>query len=289
MHNSAENLLIRDSDVAANLAAVEIASRFVQARLAFRALTAYPGLQPSNRAQAYAIQDAAIALMPDQVAGWKVGAIPEAWLARVGEVRLVGPVFQRNLRSIAALVKATDHVAALQIISGGFAAVEAEYVFKLAADAPPERSDLQPDEAASLVASLHMGIEHAGSPLATINLLGPLVVMSDFGNNAGVLLGPEISDWQEIPPAELQCETWINGLCVGKGGGASLHGGPLSALTFALNCCAGRGRPLRAGMIVSTGATTGIHQIAHGDYAEVRFSGGTVLKCHALAANLEVK
>ena len=289
MHNSAENLLIHDTDVAASLAAVEIASQFVQARLAARALPAYPGIQPSNRNQAYAIQDTAIALMPDQVAGWKVGAIPEAWLARVGEARLVGPVFQRNLRSIAAHVNATDHVAVLKIISGGFAAVEAEYVFKLGLDAAPERSDWQPDEAALLVSSLHMGIEHAGSPLATINALGPLVVMSDFGNNAGVLLGPEIADWQKIPPAELQCDTWINGLCVGKGGAASLPGGPLSALTFALNCCAARGRPLRAGMIVSTGATTGIHAIAHGEYAEVRFSEGTVLKCHAVAANLEAK
>ncbi len=289
MQNSAENLLIHDSEVAASLAAVEIASHFVQARLAKRALSAYPGPQPSNRAQAYAIQDTAIALMPDQVAGWKVGAIPEAWLARVGEVRLVGPVFQRNLRNIAAHLNASDHITAIQIISGGFAAVEAEYVFKLAVDAPPERSDLQPDEATSLVKSLHMGIEHAGSPLATINMLGPLVVMSDFGNNAGVLLGPEIADWQSIAPAELLCETWINGLCVGKGGAASLPGGPLSALTFALNCCAKRGRPLRAGMIVSTGATTGIHQIAHGEHAEVRFSGGTVLKCHAVAANLESK
>ncbi len=29
----------------------------------------------------------------------------------------------------------------------------------------------------------------AGSPLATINALGPTVVATDFGNNAGLILG----------------------------------------------------------------------------------------------------
>ena len=34
-----------------------------------------------------------------------------------------------------------------------------------------------------------MGVEMAGSPLATINELGPTVVAADFGNNNGLILG----------------------------------------------------------------------------------------------------
>ena len=48
-------------------------------------------------------------------------------------------------------------------------------------------------EAADMVGALHIGVEPASSPLATINELGPAVVVSDFGNNAGLLLGPEVA------------------------------------------------------------------------------------------------
>ena len=39
---------------------------------------------------------------------------------------------------------------------------------------------------------MFIGIEIASSPLVNINDYGPAVVASDFGNNAGLLLGAEI-------------------------------------------------------------------------------------------------
>ena len=72
----------------------EIARRLVRARLQASALPDYPGALPPSLDAGYASQDAAIAMWPTAVAGWKVGRIPDVWLARMGEERLVGPIFE---------------------------------------------------------------------------------------------------------------------------------------------------------------------------------------------------
>ena len=256
-----------------------VAEAFVAARLAARALPDYPGPLPEDLAEAYARQDAAIALWPDGIAGWKVGGVAEVWAARFGESRLLGPVFRRHLWRAR-----EDAVMPLPISPQGFAAVEAEYVFVLAADVPPKPTDRTLSQAADLVAELRVGIELAGSPLATINELGPAVVVSDFGNNAGLLVGPPIADWRSRPLASLTCEMQVGGRTVGRGGAVSVLGGPLAALAFALGCCARRGRALRAGDVVSTGASTGIHPLQVGEEARATFTGIAQLSCRAVSA-----
>jgi len=155
----------------------------------------------------------------------------------------------------------------------------------LAASAPAARTEWTAAQAGDLVGELRVGIELAGSPLATINDLGPAVVVSDFGNNAGLLLGEPIADWRTRPLASLTCETHLDGRRVGQGGAARIPGGPLAALAFALGCCARRGRALSAGDLVSTGACTGIHPIRIGEEARVAFVGAAELRCRAARAS----
>lgn len=261
---------------AASATPIEVARHFVCARLNARALAGYPGPLPGSLDEAYARQDAAIELWPDRVVGWKVGKIPPGWAEVVGEERLVGPIFAAHVQP-----QVSGQSLVIAVIDGGFAAVEAEYIFVLGDSAAPGKIDWTPEEAAGCVAELRIGIEFAGSPLATINHLGPAVVVSDFGNNAGLLLGPVVSDWRAQALDSLRCETFVGGRLVGRGGAASISGGPLAALAFALNRCARRGRPLHAGDVVSTGASTGIHDIRIGEQARVEFAGGVVLHCVA--------
>ena len=131
---------------------------------------------------------------------------------------------------------------------------------------------------------MHVGIETASSPLATINELGPTVVVSDFGNNAGLIVGPEIPNWNEFSYDQLTSETFVDDRRVGVGGAASIPGGPLAALAFALGRCARRGLPLKAGQLISTGATTGIHDIRIGQSARVVFRDVGEIRCHAVRA-----
>lgn len=257
---------------------LEIARAFVQARRAARALADYPGEIPSGMDTAYAVQDHAIGLWDDQIAGWKIGRIPDAWLERLGAPRLTGPIFQR-----AVWTAAEGETVDFPVFEGGFAAVEAEFILKLGADAPAGRADWTAEAAADLVETLIVGVEPAGSPLATINALGPTVVASDFGNNAGLILGHTVPDWRGRM-ADLSCETFIEGESVGRGGAATIPGGPLEALAFLLNLNARRGRPLKAGDLISTGAATGIHDIVAGQSSRVVFHGVGEILCRAVPA-----
>lgn len=253
------------------------AADFVLARRSARALTAYPGPLPGDLNDAYACQDRAIGLWGEPVVGWKVGRIAPALQPAFGAERLIGPVFA------GALWSGADATIEFPVFVGGFAAVEAEYVVRLGRDAPVGKLDWTPEAAADLVGDLMIAVETAGSPLATINDLGPAVVVSDFGNNAGLILGAPIRDWRERLDA-LLCVTFVDGVQVGSGGAASLPGGPLEGLRFCLELCARRGRPLKAGDLVSTGAATGIHDVRVGDVAVIDFGPDGAIRCRAIPA-----
>jgi 2-keto-4-pentenoate hydratase len=79
-------------------------------------------------------------------------------------------------------------------------------------------------------------------------------------------------------------ETIINGVSVGKGTAASIPGSPLAALAFLLGHVAARGRPLKKGMLVTTGASTGIHDVVAGDAATVSFGALGQVECVAVPA-----
>lgn len=257
----------------------ETARHFVEARRAAQSLPDFPGAVPCDLDEAYACQDEAIALWPDEIAGWKIGRITSPWLERYGEERVVGPIFRGAIRPARAAA-----IVDFPVFAGGFAAVEAEFVLRLGRSAGAGKTGWTAEEAAALVDAMHIGIETAGSPLATINALGPAVVAADFGNNAGLIVGPAIDDWRSRDLASLTTETFIDGRSVGKGGAAVLPGGPLGALAFLLARNARRARPLRAGDLVATGATTGIHDIRAGSLARIEFHGHGMIECRAIPA-----
>lgn len=253
-----------------------LATAFVEARLAAHALAAYPGAPPGDLAAAYAIQDAAIDLWPDEIGGWKIGLVQPEQRAIFGETRIAGPIFKKQILR-------GDGIA-LPVIRGGFAAVEAEFVLRVDRAAPADKLSWTPEEAADYADTMHIGIEFAGSPLRAINDLGPAVTASDFGNNAGLVLGDEIANWRAIPWPLLATETFIDGASVGRGSAAIVPGGPFAALAFIFEHAAKRGRPLRAGQYISTGATTGVHLIESGQTARCDFGAYGDISCRAAEA-----
>jgi 2-keto-4-pentenoate hydratase len=257
----------------------DVAARFVRARRSATALPDYPGPVPSDLATGYRVQDAALKLWPDEVVGWKVGRVPPEHEERLQSNRICGPVFARSLWHVK-----PGEVTPFSVFEGGFAAVEAEYVARIAFDAPADRLTWTTEEAAELIGALHIGMEPAGSPLASINILGPTVVVSDFGNNAGLMVGAEIADWRSRRTEDLRCETVIEGQVVGQGGAFVLPGGPVESIRFLAQNTARRGRPLKAGMYICTGAAAGIHDIVAGQSAAVRFDGHGEIACRAYRA-----
>ncbi len=253
-----------------------VAQKFVSARLKAVPLPDFPGQLPADLAGAYATQDAAIDLWPDEVAGWKIGGIPPVHQPKLGAKALGGPVFRRDVRYSGA-----NTTVEYGMFVGGFAAVEAEYMFEIGEDAPAGKTTYTTAEAIALVKRMICGIETAGSPLAAINVIGPLAVVSDFGNNNGIIVGPEVPNWRDRVMSELTCETFINGKSVGTGTAANVAGGPVEPLRFVAELCARRGHPLKAGMLITTGAITGIHDVVPGELARVEFKGLGAIQCVA--------
>lgn len=257
--------------------ATTIAERFVRARREGRSLPDYPGVVPADLAAAYACQDAALERWPEAPAGWKVARIATAQQAQYPDERLIGPAFARNIRTARA-----GEAVECPVFDGGFAAVEAELVIRVGANAPRDKTGWTIDEAAHYVGELCVGVEVASSPLATLNDLGPGAVISDFGNNWGIVIGPPIAAWRTLH--ELVAHTFIDDEFVGRGV-ASVRHGALGALAFTLGKCALRGRPLRSGDVITTGMITGVHDIRIGQQSRCVFEGFGEVLCRAVRAS----
>lgn len=252
------------ADHPAHEATAAIARQFLAARQAARGLAAYPGALPATLAQAYAIQDYAIAAQEKAVAGWKVGRILPPDSASWGAERLAGPILADTI------VEATAGAPGL-IFADGFGAAEAEFLLRIGA--PPERDKMHFSLAESwaLVDAVHIGIEIASSPFTGINSHGPAVTISDFGNNNGLLIGPAIADFGDADLTGQTVSLSIDGAVVGTGQAAAFPDGIVGALRFLLENLAQRAIPLPAGTWVSSGAITGVHPVRVGQHVTADF------------------
>lgn len=258
----------------ANTASLQIAKEFVAARRKALPMNDFPGEIPHGLEAAYAIQDVAIELWPGQIGGWKVGRIPVGLEDSFGIDRLAGPIFRDTIR-FAAGAESLD----MPVFGGGFAAIEAEYVAVIGRDAPTGKTSWTLEEAEDMISDLCIGLEVASSPLKTINELGPPVVVSDFGNNAGLIVGPSIVGWKDRPIESMSCVSSIDGSEVGRGGAFKLTGGFIRSVQFVLELNARRGFPLRSGDLVATGQTTGIHDLQIGQAGNLDFGVDGALNC----------
>ena len=243
--------------------AERIARAFTSARRAGVALPDFPGRFPDSLAQAYAVQERAIALSDAPIAGWKVGKISPPF---DGVDRLAGPIFADHV------VQASEDLA-MPIFADGFGAAEAEFLLRIGSAPDPGKTRFTIEEATALIDAVHVGIEIASSPFPGINDHGPTVTVSDFGNNNGLIVGAAIEDWRNVNLDAWPVELWINDALIGSATTATMLDGPFGAARFLFELLAARGIPVEAGQWISTGAVTGVHPVAVGDRVRARFDG----------------
>jgi 2-keto-4-pentenoate hydratase len=246
-----------------------VAAELVAARREGRSLTGFPGVVPASMAEAYRIQELAMSRWQDSLVGWKIGYIPADRRTAGDPDRLIGPIWRQQCHVSDELQSAAE----VGIFASGFAAVEAELVIRLGQDLPAhDGGGWTAQEVADLEQHLLVGVEVASSPIPEINSLGPTVIAADFGNNNGLVLGSVLADWPSGAPVQLAC--YVDGDLVGEGSAENLPGGIHHGLATALSILAGRGQPVRAGMVFATGAITGIHPIGPGQHCRVEVRGG---------------
>jgi 2-keto-4-pentenoate hydratase len=247
-----------------------IARAFVDARRSGAVIAAYPGEIPDALDVAYDIQDAGIVLTGKKVGGWKVGRIAPPLIDAFGTDRIAGPIFADQI-----VAGATPEVPLLE----GFAAIEAELLLRVGQTPPP---DLTIDQAQDYIGDVRFGLEVASSPFPGINDHGPAVTVTDFGNNFGLVLGPQIEDWRTRDLLNAPVTLSIDGVQIGEARLAQMLDGPFGAFCFLARSLANRGLTLAPGQWISTGAITGVHPIVPGQEAHASFDGSFKVACRAI-------
>lgn len=261
--------------------AAAIADCFLNARRAASGLPDYPGELPATLDQAYAIQDRAISGWGKPVIGWKVGRVLPPLSDQFGTDRLAGPIFDSET------VRADGSIPEMAVFAKGFAAGEAEFLLRIGGTPPAGKRSFTLDEAADLIDAVHVGIEIASSPLGAINALGPIAVVSDFGNNNGLVIGREIQNWRSSGFEEWLVSTMIDGVEIGTGRASSFPSGAIGSARFLFELMARREIELQPGQWISSGAVTGVHDARPGQSVEARFADGYTVRCALKAASPE--
>ena len=247
-----------------------IAKALVEARKRAAPVKAFPGDIPSTLEAAYAVQHAGVALRGDKVIGFKVGGIPENWRDQYKSPWLAGPVFQSEFQKVA-LGASLD----VPVFKDGFAAYEPELVMVLEGLDKLAASIDTIGEALTYVSDVHIGAEIASSPRANVNELGPGSIISDFGTQGGLVLGPSVGKEVLSQFSELRVTLDIDGERIGDAHPKAGEGGPLGALRFLLNHLRdyGHNYDLTGSVYFTSGAITGVHESYIGTSCDINYEG----------------
>lgn len=242
-----------------------ISDALVNARWDRRILPTFPGELPADLDEAYAVQDRSIALWNDEVVAWKVGGIPPHLRPVLGQDWVTGPIYSKRQKL------ADEAPLDMPVFRGGFAAVEAEIILEFGdlddlGTATPTAEQIVP-----YVEACYIGVEIASSPMPDINVIGPLAVISDFGNNHGMIVGRMIKDWSPAKLSSIEVKTFVEGDLVGGACPPAPPAGPMGAAAFLVGNLKRRGRSIPKGLRVSSGALTGIHDVSVGQSSKVIF------------------
>lgn len=223
-------------------------------------------LAPRTAEEAYAIQDAFVALRTDKlgaVAGYKI-ALTSAEMRRfVGvDMPMAGMMLESTLHRSPAQVRAADYVRLV---------VEFEIAVHIAEDLPAADRPFSRERVAQAVGAIMPALELADDRHADYKELArhPLELIADNCWNEGAVLGAPLHDWHRLDLAAVRGVASINGRNVGEGRGADVMGHPLDAVAWLADHLASDRRGLLRDEIVITGSIVTTKAVAPGD--RVRF------------------
>jgi 2-keto-4-pentenoate hydratase len=251
---------------------IQRAARFLfEERLAQRRYRPIPDtLAPRTIDEAYAVQGALHALLAGMlgpVAGYKIGLTTAVMQQMVGlNEPIAGAIFAKTMQQAPSTIRSTDHVRL---------GIDSEIAFQLGADLPAEGAPYSRASVADAVAAAMVAIEPFDDRLADFSKRSALALclIADDVGNAGIVLGPPVSDWRTLDLAAAHGQLVINGELISEGRGGDVMGHPLEALVWLANMLAKRGTSLTRGMVVTTGSVVALTFLKPGDSASWSVDG----------------
>lgn len=228
-----------------------------------------PELAPATLKEAYAVQDAFVALRAEQrgaVAGYKIALATAQMRAFAGlDEPLAGVIHEGGIQRAPGSVRAADHVHLI---------VEFEIAVEMAEDLPAADAPFSRDRVKHAVGAVMPALELADDRNADYKLLPSLALALAADNtwNEGVVLGQPVTDWQGMDLASVRGIAYVNGKPVGQGQGADAMGHPFDAVAWVANHLAANGRGLLRKDVVITGSLVASQSVKAGDV--IKFSVG---------------
>lgn len=244
-----------------------ISRALVKARQTLTPLAEFPGELPADLETAYAVQAESIKAWPSKVVGWKVGGVPPHLQDEFKATRMAGPVFSEFVKTCA-----EGETVTMGAFPDGFVAMEAEYIVVLKDISSLDR-DITLDDMSEFVEAMYTGVEIASSPMIKVNANGPTSIVSDFGNNTGMIYGPKVENPFNVDFTKHIVSVTIDGETVGAKPTGYGEEGPFGAVKFLVNHLRAHNIAVEAGTAVSTGAVSGVHETKIGTHSKINFEG----------------
>jgi 2-keto-4-pentenoate hydratase len=246
------------------------AELIAETRLARQKLSSLPpGLRPVNEKAAYTLQDETSAILSKRgfgpTTGYKIGCTTAIMQKYLGiDHPAAGYMYASSSTSNGAVLARKDFVRP---------GVECEIAVSLAAPLRAEDAPFRREAILPAIGAVHAAIEIVDERYEDWRTLGGDTLIADDFFHAGLILGPPVINWRDLDLPAVIGVTRVNGKEAGRGRGDDILGHPLDALVWLANHCAGRGRDVAAGAVVSLGALVPVQWLSPGDHAEIELQG----------------
>ena len=220
----------------------QAAQLLVAARRSFTPGPCIPeAYRPTDTDGALAIQSRVLALLGEEIGGWKCGT-PNP---KTGPIVAAIPA-SAILRSLPC------------VVPGSKGLVEPEIAFVLGRDLPSRSAPYRDDEIRASIAESRLVVELITTRFADKPSATPPEILADAYNHHGLFIGPVIPAALDHPLEQLHATVTAAGVTLYDGVRPHPSGHPLKAFTWLVHFLTSRGDGLKAGQIVTTGSYAGI-------------------------------
>lgn len=218
---------------------------------------------PTTVEEAYAIQDAVVAVSGMARCGYKVGSTSAEAQALLGtDEPALAPL-------LAPFVQGSP--ARITLVPDQMPAIEGEFAYRFGQALPARDGGYAMEEMMAAVDAIAGAVEVVGTRFeGGLPGKGRLLTTADCGVNIGLVVGA----WTPFTGQDLRphpVAVTINGTPQGAGTGSRALGDPVNVLRWLVNRLSARGRGVRAGDIVATGTCTGLDPVHPGDQVSVDY------------------
>lgn len=202
-----------------------------------------PNLRPGTTDEAFAIQQAMMEGMGDEVGGWKC-------LLPTEDKVFAAPIFARTI---------FDQSPCPIKLDNGVCRIEPEIAFKFKQDLPSRNTDYSEQEIIAALSSAYLALELIQNRYQDAEPAGFAETLADCLINQGIYVGPEIDMARAFAASEIdftltQQETRTFT-------GRHPNNSPQLPLFWLVNFLSKRGIDIKAGQVVITGSFAGAHEV----------------------------